>query len=204
MKKILSVMLMLSICLSFAACGGKEQSADVEDQPSAPAEAQETETYLLPKSYWDYAGSTLEEAAESFRKLGSDYYTDAKVTDEGVQLELTEQQRDKLIERNDEYSSQIAEEFMSYSEEYRFEPDESYQNVNLYFDEKLPPTTNIKAVFMLTAGYGMNYILKNNTTEWSVRFTIYNCHTGKPVVSASIPDEEATCGPEEWKASYQE
>lgn len=204
MKKILSILLLASICFSFAACGGRQQPTDGEDQPSAPAEAQKTETCILPKSYWDYAGSTLEEAAESFRKLGSDYYTDVKVTDEGVQLELTEQQRDNLIERNDQYHQQIVDEFLACGEEYRFEPDESYQNVNLYFDEKLPPTTNIKTVFMLTAGYGMNYILKNNTTEWSVRFTIYNCHTGKPVVSASIPDEEATCGPEEWKASYQE
>ncbi len=168
------------------------------------AKPPKTETYIIPKSYWDYAGSTLEDALESFHELGDDYYTDAQVVSDGVQLELTEQQRDNLIRRNDEYHQQIVTAFTAYSDEYHFEPDETYQTVNLYFDEKLPPATNIKTVFMLTAGYGMNYILKNNTTDWNVKFCIYNCHTNKLVVSANIPEEEASCGPEDWKASYKE
>ncbi len=189
MKKRNVIALLLLVLLLVSGCADKKPK---------------TETYIIPKSYWDYAGSTLEEAVESFHKLGGDYYTEVKELEDGVQLELTEEQRDNLIRRNDEYHDRIIAEFKSYSDEYRFEPDETYQTVNLYFDEKLPPATNIKTVFMLTAGYGMNYILKNNTTDWNVEFCIYNCHTNKLVVSANIPDEEASCGPEEWKASYNE
>ncbi len=163
-----------------------------------------TETYIIPNSYWEYAGSTPEGAVESFHKLGGDYYTDAQVVSEGVQLELTEEQRDNLIRRNNEYHEQIIAEFKSYSDDYRYEPDETYQTVNLYFDEKLPPAANIKTVFMLTSGYGMNYILQNNTTDWNVELCVYNCHTNKLVLSFNAPSEEASCGPEEWRASYSE
>ncbi len=163
-----------------------------------------TQVYLIPTSYWQYSGSTPEAAAESMLRLGEDYVTAARVVSDGVELDLTEAQRDNLIRRNNDYHDSILSSFMSYSSDYRYDPDPTYQQVTLYFDEKLPPAVNIKTVFMLTAGYGMNYILQNNTTDWNVELRIYNCHTGKLVCSFNAPSEEASCGPEEWEASYAE
>lgn len=163
-----------------------------------------TETYIIPNSYWEYAGTTAEDAVATFQKLGEEYYTDVKVVDEGVQVELTEQQRDNLIERNNKYNAQLIADFKAHDNNYRYEPDENYQKLELYFDEKIPPFLHVKTVYNLTAGYGMNYILKNNTTDWNVEICVYNCHTNKLVVSADAPYETVTCGPEEWKASYDE
>ena len=163
-----------------------------------------TETYLIPNSYWEYAGTTAEDAVETFEKLGEEYYTTVEVVDEGVQAELTEQQRDKLIERNNQYNEKLIADFKAHDNNYRYEPDENYQQLKLYFDEKIPPFLHVKTVYNLTAGYGMNYILKNNTTDWNVEICVYNCHTNKLVVSADAPYETVTCGPDEWKASYEE
>ncbi len=163
-----------------------------------------TETYVIPNSYWTYTSTTTEEAVETFHKLGDDYYTEVKIVDEGVQVELTEQQRDKLVQRNNDYIEKLVADYKAYNSEYWYVPDENYQKLAFYFDEKIPNLLHAATVYNLAAGYGLNYILLNNTTEWGVDISIYNCHTNKLVVSIDAPYETVSYGPAEWKASYDE
>ncbi len=164
----------------------------------------ETETYIIPNSYWTYTSTTTEEALDTFYELGSDYYTDVKAVDEGVQVELTEQQRDNLIQRNNDYIDKLVSDYEAYSSDYRYVPDENYQKVAFYFDEKIPPMLHAATVYNVAAGYGLNYILLHNTTEWGVEISIYNCHTDQLVVSIDAPHETVSYGPAEWEASYNE
>lgn len=189
MKKLTALFLAVMALLSVTGCG---------------IGAPKTETYVIPESYWEYAGTTPEKAVESFEKLGTDYYTTAQVVEDGVQVELTTEQRDRLVQRNNEYNEKLIADFLDYDSDYRYVPDETYQKLSFYFDEKIPPFLHVKTVYNLVAGYGMNYILQNNTTDWNVELSVYNCHTEKLVVKANCPYETVTCGPEEWKASYNE
>lgn len=163
-----------------------------------------TETYIIPETFWGYTGTSPEEGAESFRELGNDYYTDVKVVDRNVEVELTEEQRENIIRRNDEYIAELAEDFEKYDSEYRYVGDENYQKLDFYFDEKIPDILHVKTVFGISGTYGLNYVLKNHDTQWQVDLKIYNCHTNNVVVTVEIPNETATYGPEEWQASYGE
>lgn len=162
------------------------------------------ETYIIPETVWEYAGITQEEVVQSIRELGDGNYTDVKVVDQNVEVELSEIERNILIRRNDEYLDELVKYYKAYNFEYRYVGDENYQQLKLYFDEKIPHSLYVKIVHYLPAVYGMNYILKNNTEDWNVEICVYNCHTNKLVVSANAPYETVTCGPDEWKASYEE
>lgn len=163
-----------------------------------------TETYIIPETFWGYTGTTQEEGVESFDELGEDYCTSAKVVGRDVQVELTEAQRDNLIQRNNDYIAELAEDFEAYNSEYRYVGDENYQKLEFYFDEKIPAILHVKTLFGISGAYGLNYVLENHDTEWQVDMKIYNCHTNKLVVSVKTPYESASYGPEEWKASYAE
>ncbi len=184
---ILLAALML-VLLLVSGCGHKEAK---------------TETYSIPWTYWSYTGTTKEAGVDSFNELGQDYCTSAKVVDDHVEIELTEQQREKLIERNNTYIAELVDEFKAYNSEYRYEPDETYQKVALYFDENIPTILHVSTFYNITACYGMNYMLTNHVAEWNVELSIYNCHTDKLVAFANVPYDSVSYGPEEWAASYQ-
>lgn len=195
-RKIILPLLLLCVLL----CGCSSPESNPKPEASTPC----TETYIIPNSFWEYSGTKPEDAVDTFFELGDDYYTSAKVVDEGVQVELTELQRDNLIQRNNDYNERLIADFMAYNSEYWYVPDENYQRLAFYFDEKIPGFLNVKTVYNLAAGYGMNYILQNNTVDWNVEISIYNCHTGKLVASVNSPYETVSYGPEEWQKSYEE
>lgn len=185
MKKIASVILI--ICFIISACS----------QPQ-----QETKTYILPNSYFEFTGSDVDEAVSSCMELGSDYCTDARKISDGMQLELTDQQLKNLMQRNDDFVDELAKQFAASNSMYRYVPDESYQELSLYFDENISSTLELKTILGIVSSYAMNYMLLNHTTDWNVGIKIYNCHTEKLVVSGNIPNEEISYGAKEWEASY--
>lgn len=187
-RRIIAALLLL--CSLLCGCAGVEEES--------------TEICIIPVSYWAFSGMTPEEGVESFESLEEGYYTSVEVVEEGVQLELTKQQRDKLIQRNNEFIEELAEKFLSCNEEYRYVPDESYHQLAFYFDEKIPMITHVFSVYGIACTYGMNDILLNHTQDWSVDVSIYNCHTDQLVVSVQIPNESVTYGDEEWAKSYEE
>ena len=161
-----------------------------------------TKTYLIPNSYFAFTGSDISEAVESCLGLGDDYCTSAQETPDGMQLELTEEQLDNQIQHNDNFIEGLKKAFESSNSQYQCVLDESYQKLTLYCDEDLSSDTQAKTILGIVSSYGMNYMLTNKTTDWNVKIEIFNCHTGKLVTSANIPDEEITYGAKEWQKSY--
>lgn len=161
-----------------------------------------TRTYLIPNSYFAFTGSDISESVESCLGLGDDYCTTAQETPDGMQLELTEEQLDNQIQHNDDFIEGLKKAFESSNSQYQCILDESYQKLTLYFDETLSIDTQAKTILGIVSSYGMNYMLTNKTTDWNVKIEIFNCHTGKLVASANIPDEEITYGAKEWQKSY--
>ena len=161
-----------------------------------------TKTYLIPNSYFTFTGSDISEAVESCLGLGDDYCTSAQETPDGMQLELTEEQLDNQIQHNDNFIEGLKKAFESSNSQYQCVLDESYQKLTLYCDENLSSDTQAKTILGIVSSYGMNYMLTNDTTDWNVKIEIFNCHTGKLVASANLPDEEITYGTKEWQKSY--
>ena len=164
---------------------------------------EETSVYIVPNSYFEYTGTDVSEAVDSYIELGAEYCTHAEVVDEGMKLELTPTQRDNLVRKNNEFISELEASFES-NPLYSYIPDENYKQVTFFFDENISTLTQFNAVLGVVAGYGLNYILINNTTEWNVYLVINNCHTGKEVMHANIPSETISYGKEEWEESYND
>lgn len=158
--------------------------------------------YNIPNSYFAFTGSDISEAVESCLGLGDDYCTSAQETPDGMQLGLTIDQRNNLILRNNDFIEGLKKAFESSNSQYQCILDKSYQKLTLYFDENLSSDTQAKTILGIVSSYGMNYMLTNKTTDWNVKIEIFNCHTGKLVASANIPDEEITYGAKEWQKSY--
>ncbi len=197
MKKVKLLVFFVSLMLL---CG----CARVLPMPeTAATEPEKTEIFTLPNSFLTFCGESPEDVSSFFEKLGSDYYTSLQISTEGAKLELTQQQRDRLITRNREQLHSALEEFAETNSNYHYEIDETSRKVNLYFDEKIPVKTHLWVITYTVADLGFNYILENNRTDWNVEVSVYNCHTDKLVDSFCLPDKGASYGAEEWKKSYE-
>lgn len=191
MRRILFPIILV-ICCALSGCSQSQQSSLTK------------ETYIIPNSYFEFTGSEVAEAVESCLELGNDFCTDAKEIPEGMQLELTDKQLNNLIQRNDDFVNQLAQQFTSSNSMYRYISDGSYEKLTLYFDENISSIIEVKTILGIASNYGMNYMLLNNTTDWNVQIEIFNCHTNKLVASVNIPDGEISYGAKEWDESYND
>lgn len=121
-----------------------------------------------------------------------------------MQLELTDEQLKNLVQRNDNFVDELAKQFASSNNMYKYVLDESYEKLTLYFDENISSTLQVKTILGIASNYGMNYLLLNSTSDWNVQIEIFNCHTDNLVVSVNIPDEEISYGAKEWEESYND
>lgn len=185
-----SVIILVLICCLLSSCS--RSGSDNEN----------TETYIIPCSYFEFTGSEISDVVASCKSLGEAYCTEATEVPEGMRLKLTDSQLENLVQRNNEFINDLAENLENSNDSYRFVMDDSYKNLTLYFDENISSTLQVKTILGIASNYGMNYMLLNNTAEWNVQIEIFNCHTNKPVVSVNIPDEEISYGEKEWEQSY--
>ena len=185
---------MLLFCLLLTGCSPSMMPPETTAQ-------QETTICLIPNAYFELSGSDPEEETRALNDLGPEYCTSAVLTDEGISAELTEAQREHLVERNNRFISKFLDAYTAADSNYTCETDPEYRKLSFWFDEKIPITVEMSAVFGTVSGYCLNRILLNQT-DWSVDITIYNCHTNKKVVSMTVPGYEGSFGAEEWEASY--
>lgn len=193
------ILLLMLLTVIFCCGCGKTQTV-----PETSSASEAVEICVIPNSFWSRSGTEPEKAVEVFQKLGEEYYTEAKVTEEGVELQLTEKQRDNLIQRNNDYHDQLLGNFYSSSPEYKFVPDESYEKLEFYYDENIPDFIQFATVSNLTVGYAMNQILMNPSQEWNVDVSIYHCHSGELVLHFTFPEEFALVTPEQWQESGED
>lgn len=196
MKKFFSLFL-LSIMLLCTACSDDK---NIQTQP-------ETTTITIPESYLKFTRADVEEEVESYKE----YCTDAKAEGPNLVLEITEEQRKKLIAMNDEYIEKTIKEFETVNSDYKCELSPDYSRVVYEYDENLyeydlPTKGRIQAGILLgvTSTHALNGILENNNPDWEIQLVVKNCHTGRVVVEVNLPEEECFLGEEEWEASYSE
>ena len=200
MKKFLTAIL-LSCAMVLCSC---QSAKNVE----------ETRKITLPVSYMVFSTGkaensdeyleSVEETVEVIKALGPEYITDVTVLDGSLVLEVTEKQRDKLIEWNNEKMAEWVDPLLKADPLYSFTGSEDYTEATFYYDEKCSALVALKAIGAASGGYAFNNILINDTTDWNVHLRIYNCHTNRIVVDVNIPEEQAVLNDEVWAASYEE
>lgn len=151
-----------------------------------------------------YSGSDLQEIADEMKQSGSDYCTDARAVDGLLILELTEKQRDNLVERNNAFIQQLMDPFFDSDPSYSFKASDDYSELTFYYDEHLPREIEATAVFGVVGAYGYNHTLMSKTSDWSIHVKIYNCHTKKLAFDNWISYGESDKCVIDWEGSYVE
>ena len=166
--------------------------------------AEETKTYIFPESYFVYTGTDAADQAEAMTELGEEFCTSAEAVGNSVKLELTDVQRDNMIKRNSDYAESLVNHLLKENKEYSYTGDDSYKKLDFYYDENASLMAEMFAIRGVSSCYAYNQILLNNTEDWNVEITIYNCHTNKVVVHANLPSEiDTTWNAEDWANSYK-
>ena len=116
-------------------------------------------------------------------------------------IDVTESQKNKLIERNNEYIETLLNDFSNANDKYRYEFNSEFSELTYYFDENISTIMQGK-IGSITAGYILNNIMKNNNQDWQIHLKIINCHTNKIVAEGTLPKDTIKYGELEWNNSY--
>lgn len=162
---------------------------------------EEVFSITIPKSYFDFTNTQIDENVNTLKNLGNEYITSVKTENSTIIIEMTESQKNKLIERNNKYIETLLNDFSNANEKYRYEFNSDFSELTYYFDENISAITQGKLVSII-AGYILNNILKTNNQDWKVHLKIINCHTNKVVAEGNLPKDTIKYGETEWNNSY--
>lgn len=196
-KHLLPAILLAAIAFACTACVGNP--SDNLKNVNGDTEQQETIEITLPGSLFEFANTDLQDNKEAFEK----YCTDVREVGDSLVLEVTEEQREALIEMNQKNIDDILDQVEEENAEYSCELSSDYSKVVYKYDENIDGILQAKILVSLTSIYVMNGIIETNNSDWSVDASIVNCHTGKTVVQGTFPGASLTFGEAEWKASYE-
>lgn len=158
--------------------------------------------YLIPYSLISFAGVETDEYVDSMNELGNNYLLSAEKNSEGIEVIMTDAQKEKFVERNEKFLHSQIDDFLQLDDTYRCTFDD-YHELNLYFDEKINKVSELLTLVSVVTYFGTLQIFETSTSEWNVKVNIYNCHTDKLVASGIIPGSGLEYGEEEWNASYE-
>lgn len=193
MKKIATILLMAVMMLTACAPRGQHVSSDNDTEEDKVTEI------TIPASYLDFTGNDAEETAEDYKA----YCTDATVQDGNVVLEVNEQQKQEILEMNQDFIDDALEDFQEENSQYSYELKDDFSGVVYRYDESIESGVQAKMLMGVTSMYALNGIIESGNSEWSVKVTIENCHTGNVVAQGVLPDDSISFGQEEWETSYE-
>lgn len=194
---LLSAILLAAVIFACAACA--QSPSEEQNNINEETEQQETIEITLPGSLFEFANTDLQDNKEAFEE----YCTDVREDGDSLVLEVTEEQREALIEMNQKNIDDILDQVAEENSEYSCELSSDYSKVVYKYDENIDGILQAKILVSLTSIYVMNGIIETNNSDWSVDASIVNCHTGKIVVQGIFPGASLTFGEAEWKASYE-
>ena len=197
---ILFLILLLFVC---SACSGKTQPDLNEDHGNRAAlEEQETiAEYVIPASLLDFAQNDAEKAAADF----SEVCTGVKIKEGDLILEVTEAQREDLLQHYEEEIQDVLKSLTEKDDKYSCHLGDDYDEILFSIDEKVTefPVMVGKLFLLLPVSYGIKGILETGDSDWSMRLMVQNCHTGHIVAEGIVPDEKIAFGAEDWEDSYE-
>ena len=204
-----SCILIIVLALSISGCGyGKGQAERKEigiENSTTDKEKSEEEIIKvkLPQKFINLSGKGAAGVVEDTKIVGKEHYIDVYENEDGtVTVEITkEQQQDYWLPSREDVWKGVEEQLKEYDENYRLEHNDSYTQVDAYYNQELP--WDKAGVFMIYAEVlCASYQLFSgvDSDSWRVEINIYNSDTGKLVKSGSS-DADMTYDDSDWEAS---
>nr|WP_158024960.1 hypothetical protein [Roseburia sp. 499] len=200
--------LIIIFALSISGCGYSQtqpEKKEIEVENSSGSNEKKEEDIIkvkLPQKFINLSGKGVEGLIENIKE-GEDDYIDVYENEDGtVTVEITEQQQQEYwLPSRGELLEDLQEQFKEYDENYRLEHNDSYTQVDAYYNLNLP--WDKAGVFVIYAEFlCASYQLFSgvDSDSWRVEINIYNSDTGKLVKSGS---SDADFGYEnsDWEAS---
>ena len=172
MKKVLCCMCSLFILLFFSSC-----VTQVKNQSDSIS------TIIIPASYIRFCGIEQDEYIESYPL---EQCIGIKADGEDVVINMTESQRQNIINQTEQFIDDFLEDYYKYNSEYKFHGSDDYKKAEFYYDEKFS-FSEMGSILGVLGEYGQMQLLTNNSGDWNVEVKIYNCHTGKLVSEGTVP-----------------
>lgn len=203
-----SCIFIIILALSISGCGyGKEQKEnkgiEVENSSGNKEKKEEIIKVKLPQKFINLSGKGTTGVVEDTKSVGEENYMDVYENEDGtITVEITEQQQQEYwLPSRGELMEDLQEELQEYDENYRLEHNDSYTQVDAYYNLELPADKAIIFVIyaeVLCASYQL--FSGVDSDAWRVEINIYNSDTGKLVKSGS---SDADFGYEnsDWEAS---
>lgn len=201
--------LIMIIALSISGCGysqRQDQNKTIEAEKSSDGKEKDEEEIIkvkLSQKFINLSGKGAKGVVEDTKSVGEENYIDVYENEDGtVTVEITEQQKQEYwLPSRGELMEELQEQLKEYDENYRLEHNDSYTQVDAYYNLELPADKAIIFVIyaeVLCASYQLFSGVESE--EWRVEINIYNSDTGKLVKSGS---SDADFGYEnsDWEAS---
>lgn len=157
----------------------------------------------LHQKFINLSSKSIEELVEDIKSVGEENYIDVcKNEDETITVEITKQQQQEYwLPSRGEIFEDLQEQLKEYDGNYRLEHNDTYTQVDAYYNLELP--WDKAGSYVIYAEYMCaSYQLFNgeDSDNWRVAINIYNSDTGKLVKSGS---SDADFGYEnsDWEAS---
>lgn len=185
---------------TYISCSGKHSYTTADFNEDIINNKEEIFSIIFPESYYGINSTKIEEDLEFLKGLGDEYITNAKIEKNTLVLEVTESQKNKLIERNNGFLEKYSNMFINSNENYHYEYNTDSNELSFYFDENHTSSTMVG----LTVTYGA-YLMNNILSEredWKINLKIINCDTNQLVAEALMPGEELSFDEIDWKNSY--
>lgn len=189
--------LLAAVVFACAACA--ESPSEEQNNINEETEPQETIEITLPGSLFEFANTDLQDNKEAFEE----YCTDVREVGDSLVLEVTEEQREALIEMNQKNIDDILDQVEEENSQYSYELRDDCSGVVYRYDESIESVVQAKMLMGVTSMYALNGIIESGNSDWSVEVTIENCHTGNAVAQGVLPGDSITLGEQAWEASYE-
>ena len=202
-----SCIIIIVLALSVSGCGySKEQTEnkgiEVENNSDDKEKSEEDIVKVnLDLKFITISGKSAEETVEEIRDGGNclDIYENEDGT---LTVEITEQQQQEYwLPSRGELMEELQEQLKEYDENYRLEHNDSYTQVDAYYNLNLPvdkAVVYVRYAEFLCASYQIFSGVEND--KWKVTINVYNSDTGK-LVKTGDSDVDLEYDDSDWEAS---
>ena len=206
-KKVLILMLTLAVSVLYCGCTQTKdivRKVDTEKNSDDKEKSKEDIDIIevnIDSKFITISGKSAEELAENIKEGGD--CLEVKQNEDGtLTVEITEQQQQEYwLPSRGELMEELQEQLQEYDENYRLEHNDSYTQVDAYYNLDLPvdkAVVYVRYAEFLCASYQIFSGVDDD--KWKVTINVYNSDTGK-LVKTGDSDVDLEYDDSDWEAS---
>lgn len=199
-KYIITLLTVVLVCTFLTACSQKanEKKHNVIENPTA---SQDTIKIVFPKQFESLSGYTEEALVDYLKKNSDGNYQKIECIDGQVNMVATQEEIEywkRYVEKHIDDQKVV---FTSINKTYDIYCNDSYNTINMYYDQEL----SFKKAFSVvgkTAIYCAMYQILDGNPDYSIYLNIYNVDTGKLVVGGNLMNDEVSYTDDDWEKTF--